>query len=135
MKLVMNLLLGAQVASLAEAVSYGVAAGLDRDLLLAAIGGSGFSSKVMSFRADIMRERRYEPAAFRSRLMAKDLGLGLGEAARLGISMPVVERAADRYRDLVEKGDGDLDAAALLELQQRDKGRPGTVRAPGPVTA
>jgi 3-hydroxyisobutyrate dehydrogenase len=132
MKLVMNLLLGAQVASLAEAVAYGVEAGLDRDLLLAAIGGSGFSSKVMSFRADLMRKRSYEPAAFRSRLMEKDLRLGLREAARLGVSMPVVEQAAMRFHHLVEAGDGDLDAAAVLELQQRDRGRPGVSRAPEP---
>jgi 3-hydroxyisobutyrate dehydrogenase-like beta-hydroxyacid dehydrogenase len=96
-KLVFNLLLGGQVAALAEAVNYGVAAGLDRDRLLTAIGASGFSSKVLSFRADLMRSRRYEPAAFRSALMAKDLRLGTEAAAEAGVDT------------------GDADAAVLID--------------------
>jgi 3-hydroxyisobutyrate dehydrogenase-like beta-hydroxyacid dehydrogenase len=122
MKLTFNLLLGAQVAGLAEAVSYGVAAGLDRSMLLRAIGGSGFSSKVLSFRADLMRERRYEPAAFRSALMHKDLSLGVDAARQLGVRLPVLSAVAGRFADLVAAGDADLDAAALIELQQRGQG-------------
>lgn len=123
MKLVWNLLLGAQVAALAEAVSYGAAAGLDRDAVLAAVSASGFSSRVLSFRADLMRGRRYDPAMFRARLMHKDLRLGIDDAARVGIRMPVVEAIAGRYADMVSAGDADLDAAAIIELQQRDRGQ------------
>jgi len=122
LKLVWNLLLGAQVAALAEAVSYGVAAGLDRDLLLRAVAGSGFSSRVLSFRADLMREKRYTPAAFRATLMHKDLRLGIDDAAGSDLRMPVIEAIAARFADMIEAGDADLDAAAILELQQRDRG-------------
>lgn len=114
-KLVFNLLLGGQVAALAEAVNYGVAAGLDRDRLLTAIGGSGFSSKVLSFRAELMRERRYEPAAFRSRLMAKDLRLGTEAAAAAGVETPVLLAAARSYAEVVAAGAGDADAAVLID--------------------
>jgi 3-hydroxyisobutyrate dehydrogenase-like beta-hydroxyacid dehydrogenase len=124
LKLVWNLLLGAQVAALAEATAYGVAAGLDRDELLAAVAESGFSSRVLSFRAGLMRERRYTPPAFRSALMHKDLRLGIADAERAGIRLPVVEAVARRFADLVEAGDADLDAAALVELQHRDRGAP-----------
>lgn len=124
LKLVWNLLLGAQVAVLAEATAYGVAAGLDRDELLAAVAESGFSSRVLSFRAGLMRERRYQPAAFRSTLMHKDLSLGIADAARSGIRLPVVEAVAGRYADLIAAGDADLDAAAIVELQDRDRGTP-----------
>ncbi|MEU8146547.1 NAD(P)-dependent oxidoreductase [Nonomuraea sp. NPDC048901] len=119
-KLVFNLLLGAQVASLAEAVVYGVRAGISRELLLDAIAASGFSSKVMAFRAGIMRERRYEPAAFRARLMEKDLRLGMAAAAELGVALPVAERAAERFAAVIASGDGDLDAAVLIELAERE---------------
>jgi 3-hydroxyisobutyrate dehydrogenase-like beta-hydroxyacid dehydrogenase len=115
LKLVFNLLLGAQIAALAEAVEYGVAAGLDRDRLLSVIGGSGFSSKVLSFRAEIARSRRYAPAAFRSALMAKDLRLLLDAAAEASVDLPVTAVSAARFEALVAAGDGDLDAAALLE--------------------
>lgn len=115
MKLAFNLLLGAQVASLAEAVSYGVAAGLDRDMLLANIAASGFSSLVMSFRAEIMRERRYAPAAFRASLMAKDLRLAVDDAARHSVAMPVTELVAAEFERVKAAGAGDADAAVLLE--------------------
>ncbi|HKN56756.1 MAG TPA: NAD(P)-dependent oxidoreductase [Amycolatopsis sp.] len=114
-KLVFNLLLGGQVAALAEAVNYGVAAGLDRDRLLSAIGASGFSSKVLSFRAELMRERRYEPAAFRSALMAKDLRLGTGAAHDSGVATPVLDAVARAFDAVVEAGSGDADAAILIE--------------------
>ncbi|MFI6323651.1 NAD(P)-dependent oxidoreductase [Nonomuraea sp. NPDC050556] len=116
MKLAFNLLLGAQLASLAEAVSYGESAGLDRDMLLTAIAESGFSSMVMSFRAAVMKERRYTPAAFRTTLMEKDLRLVLGEAALSNLRLPVTESAAGQFAEVVGRGDGDHDAAAVCEL-------------------
>ncbi|SFQ65158.1 3-hydroxyisobutyrate dehydrogenase [Amycolatopsis arida] len=122
MKLALNTLLGAQLVSLAEAVSYGVRAGIDRDLMLATIEGSGFSSLVMAFRCALMRERRYEPAAFRSVLMEKDLRLAVHEAKEHGVDIPVTEAAAGRFTELVRTGAADLDAAAVLELQTRDLG-------------
>lgn len=115
MKLVFNLLLGAQVASLAEAVGYGVDAGLDRAELIAAIAGSGFSSKVMTFRADIMRTREYDPPAFRTRLMEKDLRVALADAAGHGRQMPVLAEVRRGFAAIVDAGDGDLDAAVAVE--------------------
>lgn len=122
-KLVFNALLGAQVAALAEAVSYGAAAGLDRDRLLAAIAGSGFSSKVMDFRIGLMRERRYEPAAFRAQLMEKDLAAAVAAASGIGVTLPVLRQAAERFADVVSAGRGDQDASALIEVQDADRGQ------------
>lgn len=115
MKLVFNMLLGVQVGSLAEAVRYGTRAGLDRDLLLTTIANSGFASVVMAFRAEIMRGRTYEPPAFRARLMEKDLRLAVGEAAALGLGLPVVEQAREEFAATVAAGDGDKDAAVIVE--------------------
>jgi 3-hydroxyisobutyrate dehydrogenase-like beta-hydroxyacid dehydrogenase len=123
MKLVFNVLLGPQLASLAEAVSYGEQAGLDRQAILAAIAASGFSSQVMAFRCAFMQQERYEPAAFRTHLMEKDLRLALVEAAKLGVSMPVVAASARRFEDAIAAGLGDLDAAVILVQQERDHGR------------
>jgi 3-hydroxyisobutyrate dehydrogenase-like beta-hydroxyacid dehydrogenase len=116
MKLVFNVMLGAQVTSMAEAVAYGVKSGLDRDMLLMAVERSGFSSKVMSFRAALMRERKYEPAAFRTRLMNKDLRLALAEAAKVGVEMPVIERSAVTFTEAIDAGYGDQDAASVHEM-------------------
>jgi 3-hydroxyisobutyrate dehydrogenase-like beta-hydroxyacid dehydrogenase len=115
MKLAFNLLLGAQVATLAEAVQYGVAAGLDRDQLLEAIAESGFSSLPMAFRADLMRRRAYDPPAFRTRLMHKDLRFAVADAGRLGVGLPVTATAAESFARVMLVGAADLDAAALAE--------------------
>jgi 3-hydroxyisobutyrate dehydrogenase-like beta-hydroxyacid dehydrogenase len=122
MKLVFNVLLGPQLVSLAEAVSYGERAGLDRQAILAAIAASGFSSQVMAFRCTFMQRGCYEPAAFRTHLMEKDLRLALAEAASYGVSMPVVAASAQRFEDVIKAGFGDLDAAAILAQQERDHG-------------
>ena len=130
MKLVLNLLLGAQVASFAEAISYGERAGLDRDAMLAAITrNNGFSSRVMLFRARFFAQRSYLPAAFRARLLEKDLRLAIDEAATLGLSLPVIERTADRFHDAVTSGLGDQDAAVIIELQ--DGPQPATAASGG----
>jgi 3-hydroxyisobutyrate dehydrogenase len=118
-KLIFNLLLGAQVASLAEAVGYGVTAGLDRDQLLQAVAASGFSSVVMRFRAELMRAGRYQPAFFRSVLMEKDLRLAVAAARDTGVDLPVLESVRAAFASVVEAGDGDLDAAVVIEHTKR----------------
>jgi 3-hydroxyisobutyrate dehydrogenase len=114
-KLVFNLVLAAQVAGLAEAVCVGEAAGLDRDLLLNAIGQSGFSSAVLRFRADLMRARRYSPAFFRTRLMEKDLRLALGTDAANAGRYRVLEATRSLFHDAALAGRADSDAAAVIE--------------------
>ncbi|MEV6401089.1 NAD(P)-binding domain-containing protein [Streptomyces sp. NPDC051907] len=114
-KLIFNLLLGAQVASLCEAVAYGVRTGLDRDRLLSAVAESGFSSIVMRFRAELMRKGSYEPAFFRSTLMEKDLRLAIDDAAGAGVALPVLDTVRAGFAAVVAAGDGDKDASVLIE--------------------
>ncbi|MZD07783.1 NAD-binding protein [Streptomyces sp. SID5785] len=117
MKLILNLLLGAQVASLAEAVAYGTAAGLDRNQLIGAVSASGFSSLVMRFRAELMIKGSYEPAFFRSALMEKDIRIALEDAAGHGTQMPVLGLVREQFEAVVAAGDGDKDASVLVEHQ------------------
>lgn len=114
-KLIFNLLLGAQVAALAESVAYGVSAGLDRDLLISSIASSGFSSVVMRFRADLMLKGTYEPAFFRAELMEKDLRLANQAAEEAGVTLPVLDMVRARFAQVIEAGDGDKDASVLVE--------------------
>ncbi|NBE93731.1 NAD(P)-dependent oxidoreductase [Nonomuraea sp. KC401] len=122
MKLAFNLLLGVQTVGFTEAISYGVSAGLDRDLLIDVIANSGFSSPVLAFRAAFMRERCYEPAAFKARLMEKDLRLAANDAMARGICLPLTEGAGDLMADAVAAGLGDQDAAVISELPKRRLG-------------
>lgn len=127
MKLAFNQLIGAQTASLAEAVAFGEQAGLDREMLLTEIANSGFSSLVMSFRAALMREKKYEPAAFTSKLMLKDLRLALDHAESVGVGMPVTAQVAARYEQVLARGLGHLDAAVVGELHQDEPKSPDSV--------
>ena len=121
MKLAFNLLLGAQTVALAEAVAFAEAAGLDRELLLTAIAKSGWRSPVLNFRAEFMRTRRYEPAGFRAKLMAKDLRLVVEEGAAWALALPLTEHAARRFEDAAGAGVGEKDAAVVVELPAGDR--------------
>ncbi|WP_306212585.1 NAD(P)-binding domain-containing protein [Actinoplanes sp. RD1] len=134
LKLVLNVQLGVQVNALAEGVALAEAAGLDRDDVLGAVAGSGFSSPVLAFRAELMRRRAYAPAAFRTSLMRKDLRLAVDHARTAGVAMPVTSRSADRFAEVVAAGRGDDDAAVLAEVPPG--GTPQTtVRSGGIMTA
>jgi 3-hydroxyisobutyrate dehydrogenase-like beta-hydroxyacid dehydrogenase len=117
LKLAFNLVLGNQIAALAEALSLTDGASLDRDLLLTALPSSGFGSPMLAFRAELIRARRYDPPAFRSALMEKDLRLAVGEAAAHGFALPVTAAAASTFADVVRVGHGDKDAAVVAELR------------------
>jgi 3-hydroxyisobutyrate dehydrogenase len=117
LKLILNLLLGAQVASMAEAVAYGVAAGLDREQVISAIAQSGFSSVVMRFRADLMLRGSYEPAFFRSDLMEKDIRVATRAARESGLELPVLDVVRERFAAVVAAGDGAKDASVIVEHQ------------------
>ncbi|MDX2820633.1 NAD(P)-dependent oxidoreductase [Streptomyces ipomoeae] len=123
-KLVFNLVLAAQVAGLAEAVCVGESAGLDRELLLTAIAQSGFSSPVMRFRAELMRERRYVPAFFRTRLMEKDLRLALETGEADAGTYRVLEATRSLFGDAALAGLADSDAAAVIEHVARTTAEP-----------
>ncbi|MEV6873064.1 NAD(P)-dependent oxidoreductase [Amycolatopsis sp. NPDC051128] len=113
-KLAFNALLGVQLAGLAEALDIGAAGGVDRDRLLEAIAGSGFSSPVLSFRAALVRDDRLVPAAFRTDLMAKDLRLAEQTARDHGLDADLLTHAARRFAAVTERGDGEKDAAVVL---------------------
>jgi len=115
LKLAFNLMLGVQILGLAEAVRFVEAMGLDRDLLLHAFEGRGWSSPVLAFRARFMRERTYRPAAFRSVLMRKDLALVHREARARAAELPMTDCALRTFTAVLESGQGDLDAAVVVE--------------------
>lgn len=117
LKLAFNLLLGVQTAGLAEAVAFVEHAGMDRELLLAALDNSGWRSPVLGFRAEFMQRRSYEPAGFRSTLMHKDLRLVQEEAAAYGVDLPLTGCTVERFGQVVAAGRGDEDAAVIVEFR------------------
>jgi 3-hydroxyisobutyrate dehydrogenase len=113
MKLLLNLLMGIEVQALAEATELAVASGLDRQLVLKTIAGSGFASPVMAFKSRRLASGRFDEPDFRLRLMAKDLMLASKQAAAVGLSLPLAAAAAETHVRATEQGLGDEDCAAV----------------------
>ncbi|MGW1619558.1 NAD(P)-dependent oxidoreductase [Streptomyces sp. NPDC002172] len=113
MKLCLNLLMGIEVQALAEVTELATACGLDRQLVLKTIAGSGFASPVMAFKSRRLGSGRFEEPDFRLRLMAKDLMLATKQAAAVGLSLPLATAAAETHVNATEQGLGDQDCAAV----------------------
>ncbi|SFP82432.1 NAD(P)-dependent oxidoreductase [Amycolatopsis rubida] len=124
LKLAFNLLLGVQTVGLAEAVAFAEAMGLDREVLLHALENSGWRSPVLSFRAQFIRRRVYQPPGFRAALMHKDLSLGSSEADKRGADLPVVKCSLAQFESLLAAGRGDDDAAAVVDVRSKLTGLP-----------
>ncbi|MEV6180305.1 NAD(P)-dependent oxidoreductase [Streptomyces sp. NPDC052015] len=114
MKLLLNLLMGVEVQAMAEATELAAASGLDRQLVLKTIAGSGFASPVMAFKSRRLAAGRFEEPDFRLRLMAKDLMLASKQAAAAGLHLPLAAAAAETHVRATEQGLGDEDCAAVV---------------------
>ncbi|MGW6461232.1 NAD(P)-dependent oxidoreductase [Streptomyces sp. NPDC055078] len=124
MKLLLNLLMGIEVQALAEAVELAAATGLDRELALTTIAGSGFASPVMAFKSRRLAAGRFDQPDFRLRLMAKDLLLAADQAADAGLVLPLATAAARTHVRATELGHGDEDCVAVSHALTPNAGTP-----------
>ncbi|MFJ4621230.1 NAD(P)-dependent oxidoreductase [Streptomyces sp. NPDC088812] len=122
MKLLLNLLMGVEVQAMAEATELAAAAGLDRQLVLKTIAGSGFASPVMAFKSRRLASGRFDEPDFRLRLMAKDLILASKQAASAGLNLPLATAAAETHVRATEQGLGDEDCAAVVRALTPNRG-------------
>src|SRR6202451_1305392 len=93
MKLVVNTLLGLGMQSIAEAVALGSGLGLPRELLLDILSKTAVVAPAHAGKLATAKRNDYAPQ-FPIRLMSKDFGLVLTDAAEYGLSMPATEAAA-----------------------------------------
>jgi 3-hydroxyisobutyrate dehydrogenase-like beta-hydroxyacid dehydrogenase len=93
MKLCANVLLGLGIQALAEAVAFGLKAGLQRERLVEVLGGTAVVSPSQKSKLDNVLHQAYPPA-FPLRLMYKDYGLILDTAMDLHAAMPATAAAA-----------------------------------------
>ena len=104
------------IETVSEAMAFARAQGLPLDKVVDTLGKGAGSSWYFVHRAPNMVRGAY-PAGFRVRLHAKDLGICRDMAARLGVTLPVVERMLDEYAELVSRGFGDEDISATFRLK------------------
>ena len=117
MKLVVNLLLGLGMQSVAEAVALGLTLGLPRKLLLDTLAKTAVVSPVQAAKLASAKARDYGPQ-FPIRLMHKDFGLALIAAARARLPLPATEAAAVMNAAEFRDG-GEEDFSAVIRRMEQ----------------
>ena len=115
MKLAVNLLLGAQVACLAETLAGLAKDGFDERQAAELIAGSAVASPAAANYARIMAERR-DVTMFPVDLMAKDLGYAVKAATAKGLRAPIAEAALAVFQAASEAGFGAENVTSLRKI-------------------
>jgi 3-hydroxyisobutyrate dehydrogenase-like beta-hydroxyacid dehydrogenase len=119
MKLVVNTLLGLGMQAIAEAVALGAGLGLRRDLLFDTLAKTAVVAPAHAGKL-VSAKRNDYTAQFPVRLMRKDFGLILTEAAILGLSMPATEAAAAINSEEAASG-GEEDFSAVVRRMEHGR--------------
>ena len=112
MKLVANLVLGASIAAVGEALALGEGLGLGRTPLLNMLEGSQLSPVVRAKRSNI--ESGHYPPNFKLRHAAKDLRLVIEAASAVDRNLKVSAAARALLDAAIERGAADLDYSAVV---------------------
>jgi 3-hydroxyisobutyrate dehydrogenase-like beta-hydroxyacid dehydrogenase len=117
-KLINNTLAAINAAAIAEGLTLAKRAELDPEVLLqVAAAGSG-ASAMLDLKARPMLDRDLDPL-FKLEHMLKDVRHCLAEARALGVELPMAERAERLYAEAAERGLGERDFAAVVEVVDR----------------
>ena len=111
-KAVNQVILAGAYLGVAEGIVLAIKAGLDVEQVIAALSGGAAQSWVLANRSERMIDNEY-PLGFKLALHRKDLGIALGLAERLGVSLPLTALTAALETGLVAQGHGDEDMSAL----------------------
>jgi 2-hydroxy-3-oxopropionate reductase len=110
-----QLIVGATIQAVAEALALASAVGVDASKVREALLGGFASSRVLEVHGRRMLERDFTPG-FRIALHRKDARIVLDTARTAGQAIPAFEVVAGAFEQLVASGGGDLDHAALITL-------------------
>lgn len=118
MKLVVNSLLGIGMQAIAEAVTLGEKAGLDRNRLLEVLSQTAVVAPAHVGKLQRAIKNDYSPQ-FPIRLMNKDFGLILNLAAAVGARMPAAGAAFEiNARQLNQRHEQDF-SAVILQMEKQ----------------
>jgi 3-hydroxyisobutyrate dehydrogenase-like beta-hydroxyacid dehydrogenase len=122
MKLSLNLMIAAEMQLEAEAVVLAEKAGLDVGQVTEIIAGSAAGSPLTGYKAAIITKGVYEPPAFSTKLMIKDLKLALAVADEVGVELPATELTKAKLEAAESKGWGNSDFSVLTKLLEEESG-------------
>ncbi|TNF32037.1 MAG: NAD(P)-dependent oxidoreductase, partial [Deltaproteobacteria bacterium] len=111
-KLIVNTLLGSQVALFAELLGFAEKAGLDPGKTLDVVGSLAVTSPIAKLNAGLMVAKDHAPR-FTVDLIAKDLRYAVAAAARVDAELPTAVRVASLYAEASAAGEGDANFTAI----------------------
>jgi 3-hydroxyisobutyrate dehydrogenase-like beta-hydroxyacid dehydrogenase len=114
-KLINNTLAAINAAALAEGLALAGRYELDTDALLEVIAAGSGASAMAQLKARPMLDRELDPL-FKLEHMLKDVRHCLAEARALGVELPLAEHAEQLYAAAAERGLGERDFAAVIEV-------------------
>lgn len=116
-KLANQIMIAGTLSGICEALTYAKAQGLDLDRLVASLATGAAGSKQLDAFGEKIIAGDYAPGFFLKHFI-KDMGLALSEAQAKGLSLEILEQALANYRQLEDRGFGDLGTQALIKHYQ-----------------
>ncbi len=115
MKMTNNLLLGAMLEGLCEALNFGKLAGLETDTILDALLNGPLGSPIFQMKSKGLKNGDFSPA-FPLKHMTKDLKFLVDTAYETGAPIPAGHMLLHLFRTAVGQKWGDLDVSAILKV-------------------
>ena len=120
-KLANQIIVGANIHALSEALVLGKKAGVNPETIYNAIKGGLAGSNVMNAKGPMMYERNFDPG-FRIELHFKDINNAMATAKELNVPLQVTANLQQVLTSLVEMGNGKNDHSAILRYVERISG-------------
>jgi 3-hydroxyisobutyrate dehydrogenase-like beta-hydroxyacid dehydrogenase len=115
-KMVNQMAIVGLLQGLAEALNFGVKAGLDMEKVISVISKGAAQSWQLENRWKTMVEGKFEGFGFASEWMRKDLNIALAEAKKNGAPLPNTALIEQYYGRICSRGNGRWDNTALMDL-------------------
>ncbi len=120
-KLANQIVVGANIHGLAEALTLATKAGVNPETVFNAIKGGLAGSNVMNAKGPMMFDRNFAPG-FRIELHYKDINNAMETARELGLPLQVTANLQQVLTSLVEKGYGKEDHSGILHYVEENAG-------------
>jgi 3-hydroxyisobutyrate dehydrogenase len=114
-KALVNMVMNANTAALAEGLGLGDALGLDLAMLREVFSQTGARSSVLQTDGEDMQNRDHA-CFFSAAHAAKDSGIALKLAKQQGLNLPLAAATKKQYDRMIQAGLGELDKSGIAEL-------------------
>ena len=119
-KALVNMVMNANTAALAEGLGLGHALGLDLEMLREVFAATGAGSQVLKTDGEDMQHRAHD-CFFSAAHAAKDSGIALQMGLDAGLDLPVARATREQYDRMTALGLGELDKSGIAELTFKDR--------------